>query len=512
MSQSNLTRGLLLSTLVWTLSANCLSKVSAQVIDDLSLNMTTEEQTITSDQDLLQKTEIFQQKAEKFRQIIDIFNIQLQEQFNSQRTKNIVDFTEVLAHWAQLNRIWRDFTKDLESRPELFNLLQEDEFFQEIGQNLLTQKEIISNLEKVLNQSSTLIITELQEQLFTRRELSRNYYPYGTFEARTQHKFALVSTNKVRELELQASQIENIISHHLLYKKQLNNTNYGIAEPTTSNSVDTKKFVDNLLKQPDFFNFNTLIALTLLSSCAIFIILRSFKQDRSVFQAQNFNQGGNSEIPRSDLINYDVSDYLKNVQQLENQALKILNSANQIVEEKQKSQVNDDSISFSHDQSQSNSNFSDLATTKTFLSSSHRKIIQEIPPTVTSLVTEEDLILMYRKNWQFLRQKSITVAITRESIKRIKTGQKSDILFKEADSGGYWIVLEPKLENNCYFLVPNPILEINSLTLQSIDKIFTCTRYNNRTSDKFNLKYSAMVRVHSSTSWKLIGTGELTFS
>lgn len=511
MSQSNLIRGLLLPTLVWTLSSNYVLKVSAQIIDDLSSNKIEQEQTIASDQDLLQKIEILQQKAESFRETIDNLNIRLQEQYNSQRTSNIVDFAPVLAKLEQLQRIWRDFSQDLETHPELFRFLEEDKVFYDIEQKLIFQKEIISNLEKVLNESSTLTITELQEQLFTIGELNRNYYPYGTFEAKTQHKFALISTNQARELELQISQIANILSAYLLHKEQLKNTNYGIAETTKLNSPDTTKFFDNLSKENRFLNFNTFLALTLLSSCAISIILKAAKQNRSVLQDQDSVQDKNSEPPHKNPKNHEVTDYLNNIQEVENEARKILNLTNVIIEKDQKPQLKNNLITSSK---KSNSNFKDarLASNKTFSSNRNTQVIQKLSPRVTSLVTEEDLIRMYRENRQLLCQKSITVEITKESLKRIKTGKNTDILFEEASNGGYWIIFEPKLANNCYFLVPNPILDINSLTLQSIDKIFTCTRYDNRTSDEFNLKYSAMVQVHDSTSWKLIGNGEITFS
>ena len=236
-------------------------------------------------------------------------------------------------------------------------------------------------------------------------------------------------------------------------------------------------------------------------------------------QDQDSSQDENSEAPRNNLVNYAVADYLKNVQQFEHQAREILNSTNQIIgnrknliERDGKFQVNNHPVASDHKQIKPKFNFSDSSKTNPFSKTTPTQVIQELLPTVTSLVTEEDLILMYRENRQLLHQKSITVAITKESIQRIKTGQKSDILFKEASNGGYWIIIEPKLENNCYFLVPNPFVDINSLTPQSIDKIFTCTRYNNRTSDQFSLKYSAMVQIHTLTSWRLIGTGEITFS
>ena len=519
MSPSHLIRRLLLPTLVWTLSTNCSLKVSAQVINDSSSSMAKQEQTIPNEQEILQKIEILQQQAEKFRKTVDIFNLQLQEQFNSQRTSNIVDVQPVLVNWEQLNKIWHNFTRDIEKNPEFSNLVQENQIFRDIEQNLIFQQEIISNLAKILNESSTLIITELQEQLFTRRELSRNDYPYGSFEAKTQHKFALVSTNKARELELQISQIENILSNQLLFKEKINNTNYKIGEKNTLNFSDTKEPINNLSKQNDFLSFNTLIALALLSSCAIFIILKNSKQNHVVAEDQDSYEDEDSEAPRNNLVNYDVADYLKNVQHFEHQARELLNSSNQIIDNRknpierdEKIQVKNNPVTSDHKTIQPNFNFSDSSKTKAFSGTNPTQVIQESSPTVTSLVTEEDLILMYRENPQLLHRKSITVAINKESIQRIKTGQKSDILFKEKNNGSYWIILEPKLENNCYFLVPNPFLDINSLTLQNIDKIFNCTRYNNRISDQFNLKYSAMVQVHTLTSWRLIGTGEITFS
>ncbi len=119
---------------------------------------------------------------------------------------------------------------------------------------------------------------------------------------------------------------------------------------------------------------------------------------------------------------------------------------------------------------------------------------------------------MYRQNPQLLSHKIIKLEVNKKSIQRTKTRYKPDIIFKKASNDSYWIIMEPKLENNCYFLVPKPNLEINSLIYPSIENIFNCTGYNNRTSNKFNLKLSAMVQIHSTSSWKLIGAGEITFS
>ena len=447
MSHSNLTRGLLLSTIVWTLSSNYALKVSAQVIDDLSLNKTKQEQTITNDQDLLNQIEILQQEAERFRKTVDFVNLQLQEQWNSQRTSNVVEVQPILVKWEELNLIWHNLTNDIEKHPEFSNLLQEDKIFRRIEQNLIFQQEIISNLAKILNNSSTLTITELQEQLFTRRELNRNNYPYGTFEVKTQHKFALISTNKARELELQVSQIENILSSHLLHKKQTNNTNQRIAETITSNHKSTKALTENSPQQNEFSKFNTLIALALLSSCAIFIILSNSKQNRDALQDKDFEQEKNPENSLNNLVNYDVMDYLKNVQKIEHQARKILSSANEIIENRENSrekdakfQINNYPTTSSNKKNQLDLNLSDSLAKARFSTTTPTQVIQEFVPTVTSLATEEDLILMYRENRQLLYQKSITVEITQESQQRIKTKPQSDILFTETSNGSYWIV------------------------------------------------------------------------
>ena len=500
MSQSNLTRELLLSTLVCALCISCALQVSAQDSNDLSSSKAKKEQTIKSDQYLLQKIDILQQKAEKFRQTVDIFNLQLQEQFHSQRTENTADFRQVLANWEEFNRIWHNFTQDLDNNPEFSNLLRETQVFNNINQNLLFQKEILSDLVQVLNEPSPLIITDFQGQLFTKRELNNSYYNHGNFDAQTQHKFALISTNKARELELQISQIENIFSNYLLNREQINNSNYRIVDATTNNSTNTTELVDNSAKQTRFLNFNTLIVLTLLSSCTIFIILRAYKQNQVLDQDREPETSPN-----------DVKDYLHNVEKIENQAREILNSTNQIIENKKKDRVTNP-LSSPQKQSQPKIKSSGASATQTFSTKTPQPVRQTFSPTVTSLVTEEDLIVMYRENPQLLLQKVIKVEVIKESIERTIAGTKPEIMFKETSNDHYWIVLEPELENNCYFLVPKPNLEINSLIYPSIENIFNCTGYNDRTSNKFNLKLSAMVQIQSASSWKLIGTGEITFS
>ena len=517
MTQSKLTRGLLFSTLVLTLSTSCVLKISAQVINDFSSAMAQQEQEINNDQDLLQKIDILQQKAARLRQTVDIFNLRLQEEFNSPRRNNTVNEKKVLANWEQFNKIWHNFNQDLGENPELYSLLDKTQVINSINKNLLFQKEIISTLAQVLNESSRLLTTEFQEQLFTKRELNNSYFPNGTFETQTQHKFTLISTNKARELELQVSQMENILSNYILTKQEsikTINSGYRAIEATTIDSGKTK----NIPNEPsNFLNFNTFIALFLLSSCAIFVVVKAYKQKNPSLDNKDYNQDDDLEISQN-----NVEDYLKNLQQVENQAREIINSTNQIIDHQKNSRENYQKFQDNNNPAapgnnlstnkQPNLNSSNAATNRKLVSQISPQALQESLLTNVALAIEEDLIDLYHKNRQLLLQKSIKVSVTKESLQRIKTGLQSEILFKETSNGSYWLVLEPKLENNCYFLVPNPILNFNALINQGIDNIFTCTRYNNRTSDNFNLKFSAMVQVQSSSTWKLIGTGEIIFS
>ncbi len=511
MGQSNLTRGLLLSTLVWTLSINCTLKVSAQAIKDLSSSTTKQEQAIKSDQDLLQTIDLLQAKAKKFRQTVDSLNLRLQEQFKSQRITNTVDFQQVLANWEQFNRIWHDFTGDLEANPEFSPLLEESKIFNNINQNLLLQKEIISNLAKVLNKSSTLVIVELQEQLFTTRELNRSYYPYGSFETKTQHKFALISTNKARELELQVSQIENLLSNYLLNKAQRNNNSSQVFEATTVNSpnlTNSEELVDHDHKQTAFLNDKIFIILTVLSGCGIFVIWLFYTESRLILLKQKLTQDRDSKISQE-----NFEDYLQNIEKIENQAREILNSTNQVIENEKKNLRN-------QNKPQPKFNSPSSFVTPAFSQKTPEPVIEESSPTDTSvvaekelsLVTEEDLIAIYRQAPQLLFPKIIKVDVNKESIQRKKAGLKSEIIFQKTSNDTYWIVTEPELANNCYFLVPNPNLEINSVPYSNLENVFNCKGYKHRTSNKFKLKLSAMVKVESANSWKLIGTGEITFS
>ncbi|MEM9275505.1 MAG: hypothetical protein AAGA80_21440, partial [Cyanobacteria bacterium P01_F01_bin.143] len=301
-----------------------------------------------------------------------------------------------------------------------------------------------------------------------------------------------------------------ILFNYLLYRKPINNTSYRLIEATTTNSTDIGQFGDNSVPKTKFFTFKVLIVLTLLSSCGIFIFLKSYKQKNSSVENQDLDQDRNNEAPLN-----NMADYLENVQKVENQARQLLDSTELIIENQH------DNIR-KNQEHQINEHFMDIAAQRSLnspsferaeaFSSTTQQAVQESLPITKNLATEEDVIVLYRKNRQSLLKKAIRVSVTQESKQRIKAGGKSEIIFEKSSNGSYWIITEPKLENNSYFLVPNPMLKLNALLEQNVDHIFTCTRYNNRSSDNFNLKFSAIVQVHVANSWKLIGTGEITFS
>ncbi|ELS03903.1 hypothetical protein Xen7305DRAFT_00036270 [Xenococcus sp. PCC 7305] len=511
MSQSNLIKGLLFSSLIWTLSSNFSAQASVPVISNPSSITAKQVQILKNGQDVLQGIEILQQKAENFRQTVDSLNFQLQAQFNSSGTSNVVDTQLVLTNWQKLNRIWLDFTTDIEKNSEFSHLLQKEQVFTDIEQNLRFQKTIISNLAKVLNQPSASVVIELQGQIFTNQDSYNN----SVFDTITQHKFSLISTNKARELELQVSQLENIVSDNLLDKVQTINSvsqNVEASKLKTRQKTDISELTNNSSGEIDLLNFNVLTALALLSSCAIFVALKSYKNKRSFWPKQDLDKIQNPKIS-----DQQVVDYLHSLEAKEQQSYQLIDSANKLILDGKKTLEQQDIHLVSPSSNDAYRKQIRLTNAKSSTISMPSKVAtkQVTPPEssaiATTLTTEEELIIVYREHPQLLLPKVIEVEVY-QGIGQETTNGESEILFREAKHGNYWIILEPKLENNSYFLVPNPMLDLEFPLFQSSDKIFTCPKHHGKLSGEFDLKFSAMVQVYSSRAWKLIGTGEITFS
>ncbi len=91
---------------------------------------------------------------------------------------------------------------------------------------------------------------------------------------------------------------------------------------------------------------------------------------------------------------------------------------------------------------------------------------------------------------------------------------KTPIIFTEANIHSYWIVQEFPLQDDCFYLVPKANLIINDRIYQTIEDIFICQNYFTRSSNKFELREPAIVKLASDSEneWELVKSGKLVFS
>ncbi|MDJ0903360.1 MAG: hypothetical protein QNJ55_31630 [Xenococcus sp. MO_188.B8] len=134
-----------------------------------------------------------------------------------------------------------------------------------------------------------------------------------------------------------------------------------------------------------------------------------------------------------------------------------------------------------------------------------------------SLKELQSLIKSYNSNPGLLASKSTMVAATRESIEQRRTGYNTPIIFTQTDNDSYWIIYKKLLvEDDYFYLVPKANLIINSRIYQTIEDIFVCQNYSNRSSNKFQLGQPAIVKLtadseDSEEKWELVEPGKLNF-
>ncbi|MEM7590049.1 MAG: hypothetical protein AAF383_00740 [Cyanobacteria bacterium P01_A01_bin.83] len=121
----------------------------------------------------------------------------------------------------------------------------------------------------------------------------------------------------------------------------------------------------------------------------------------------------------------------------------------------------------------------------------------------------EYLIVDY--NTKTLKEKVFKVAPSRESIEQIRTGVKTSLILKQDQNDSYWVLLEPRPLDDNYYLVPKFGLVINDRIYQTVEDIFICQGYQNRTSNAFKLIRPAIVEFLKNNEWKLLHPGELKF-
>ena len=136
------------------------------------------------------------------------------------------------------------------------------------------------------------------------------------------------------------------------------------------------------------------------------------------------------------------------------------------------------------------------------------------PISTNNLEDDISLITTYKKHPEKLLANATKVAATGESIEKKRAGLKTPIIFTEANIHSYWIVQELPLQDECFYLVPKANLIINDRIYQTIEDIFVCQNYFTRSSNKFELKEPAIVKLASDyeNMWELVKPGKLVFS
>ncbi|MEM7590052.1 MAG: hypothetical protein AAF383_00755 [Cyanobacteria bacterium P01_A01_bin.83] len=125
-----------------------------------------------------------------------------------------------------------------------------------------------------------------------------------------------------------------------------------------------------------------------------------------------------------------------------------------------------------------------------------------------------EVLKQYNDNPRTLAINAIKVAATRESIEEIRTGIKTPLILKQDENDSYWILNEPIPKDKYFYLVPKANLIINDRIYQTVEDIFTCQGYQDRTSNNFKLKSPAVVKLSADfdDQWELVQPGELVFS
>lgn len=469
MSHSNLIRGLLLSTLVWTLPVNYDQEVLAQVENKQTLTITENKTYQKRYRELLRQATNLQEQSINHRELIYKANLNSQE-------KNQNSYKPVLTSSKNFAQSLNKFVQEIEKNSELYSFPEISPILKNIAQDLILLKDLRSNLE--------------------------------TTDENNLDKVTLESIQKVRDLELHTYQIENIIYRQLLDIQQANKLIASVLETSTEQQIiqtlDTK-----VANNTTFFNFKALIVLTLLSSCAIVIVLVAHKQNKYFRKIKIQSAQDDQWIPPQPENNHD--NYRNSINQDEQEISGIASYGNGNINHHPKNKQ------FHPNQHQNKKIKPSFNAHNTLTSNllSKKEIAKPLPQSISPvqyITTEEALVTAYRKNPKLLAKKVIKVAATRESIEQIRAGIKTTIVFTETTNDSYWIALEPELEGNHYFLLPKPNLIINSRIYQTIEDIFSCPGYETRSSNRFKLNLPAVVQFNGSGCWKLVEPGELSFS
>ncbi|MEL4894575.1 hypothetical protein [Crocosphaera sp. Alani8] len=136
-----------------------------------------------------------------------------------------------------------------------------------------------------------------------------------------------------------------------------------------------------------------------------------------------------------------------------------------------------------------------------------------IKPDLDYIKSEADLLPVYNNNYKALLRQIVIMTATEESIEKKREGYDYPIIFSESNNGNYWLTLMPQFESPHYCLVPKRNLIINEHNYEAVRYIFNCIGYENRTSNKFIVRQTAIVYWEDKEkNCYLCEPGELIFS
>ncbi|MDJ0903361.1 MAG: hypothetical protein QNJ55_31635 [Xenococcus sp. MO_188.B8] len=147
------------------------------------------------------------------------------------------------------------------------------------------------------------------------------------------------------------------------------------------------------------------------------------------------------------------------------------------------------------------------------LAKDNKFFTQQSIPISSNLDNLQSLMKIYNSNPRQLASNITTVAATRESVAKRRSGNKTPIIFIESSQDSFWIVQELSLQDDCFYLVPSANLTINERIYMTISYIFVCQNYANRSSNKFSLSKPAIVKFNRDweNEWELVEPGEIIF-
>ena len=496
LSHSNLIRGLLLSALIWTIPSNFELETPVQAETVLISSTTKKENNQQDYQVLLAKVNALQEEAKNYRAEVEKFNKELQDKFNSSGKLNKVNLQPLLQKIE-------GFSQELEKKPNLASINQDIK---------IAEAELINTIKGI--------------------EKTHNSLNNKNFDEIALYKFAFLSTINAADLQLQVTNLEKLIYINLFGVPDDNGFIPNNTEPISGNN--------------GFFSLKGLMVLLALSGCTIFVIRQAYNKNNSVKQIKikeknngiNKNYYHNITKPNQSYSQHNngFSAETNNRQTRSGRTPHYQNPINNQRGITDYSSSSRDLINNKSRRHPTHSRYSpqkstqlpyeqktkpyfdlnDESTNNLFPSRKEYKPLPKPESRVSNFsnqtnTIDEKLKEIYQHNPKDLLKKVIKVAATRESIERRRSGFETPITFTETSNDSYWIILEPKSEHG-YYLVPKPNLVINSRIYQTIEDIFNCQGYDNRTSNKFKLGLFATVQSEGSGSWKLVEPGELLFS